>query len=103
MHAKQATPVRLVTAALACLLAALRLWERLDRRGRNRIADGRRRKHRQLPRPVRPGDHPHLLDRHRARPMERIQAEFHDLATLQADGNDFVAYHPVVFHMGRRR
>jgi hypothetical protein len=29
-----------------------------------------------------------------------IQAEFHDIATLQAVGNDFVAKHPVVFRMG---
>jgi hypothetical protein len=29
-----------------------------------------------------------------------IQAEFNDIATLQADGNDFVAKHPVVFRMG---
>jgi hypothetical protein len=31
---------------------------------------------------------------------ERIQAEFDDVATLTAQGNDFVARHPVVFHMG---
>src|SRR4051812_19187836 len=29
-----------------------------------------------------------------------IQAEFHDLATLTAKGNDFVSKHPVTFHMG---
>ena len=29
-----------------------------------------------------------------------IQAEFHDLATLTATGNDFVSKHPVTFHMG---
>jgi hypothetical protein len=32
--------------------------------------------------------------------MASIQAEFHDTATLLAQGNDFVARHPVVFHMG---
>jgi CotH protein len=31
---------------------------------------------------------------------DRIQAEFHDIATLQASGNDFVVKHPVMFHMG---
>ena len=29
-----------------------------------------------------------------------IQAEFHDVATLTAKGNDFAAKHPVTFHMG---
>jgi len=29
-----------------------------------------------------------------------IQAEFHDIATLIAKGNDFTAKHPVTFHMG---
>jgi hypothetical protein len=29
-----------------------------------------------------------------------IQAEFHDIATLTADGNDFATKHPVTFHMG---
>jgi hypothetical protein len=29
-----------------------------------------------------------------------IQAEFHDLASLTVQGNDFVVKHPVVFHMG---
>ena len=32
--------------------------------------------------------------------MASIQAEFHDTATLLAQGNDFVARHPVTFHMG---
>jgi CotH kinase protein/Putative metal-binding motif len=32
--------------------------------------------------------------------MAAIQAEFHDTTTLLARGNDFVARHPVVFHMG---
>jgi hypothetical protein len=32
--------------------------------------------------------------------MASIQAEFHDTATLLAKGNDFVARHPVTFHMG---
>jgi hypothetical protein len=30
----------------------------------------------------------------------RIQAEFHDVASLMSQGNDFVTRHPVVFHMG---
>jgi len=32
--------------------------------------------------------------------MAGIDAEFHDTATLLAKGNDFVARHPVTFHMG---
>src|SRR5262245_66507294 len=31
---------------------------------------------------------------------QRIQAEFNDVATLTAQGNDFVARHPVVFRTG---
>jgi len=33
--------------------------------------------------------------------MASIQAEFHDLATLQVQGNDFVMRHPVTFHLGQ--
>src|SRR5215471_9761863 len=32
--------------------------------------------------------------------MASIQAEFHDTASLLAQGNDFVSRHSVVFHMG---
>ncbi|HXU03948.1 MAG TPA: CotH kinase family protein [Polyangia bacterium] len=32
--------------------------------------------------------------------LNSIQAEFHNLATLTAQGNDFVVKHPVTFHMG---
>ena len=32
--------------------------------------------------------------------LAKVQAEFHDLASLNARGNDFAARHPVVFHMG---
>ena len=32
--------------------------------------------------------------------LEKVQAEFNDVATLEAKGNDFVARHPVVFRMG---
>jgi hypothetical protein len=32
--------------------------------------------------------------------MSSIQAEFNDIATLEAKGNDFVSRHPVTFHYG---
>ena len=72
MHAKQATPVRLLHRP-RLLAGRVRLREQLDRRGRNRVADGRRRNHRRrhLLGPVRRGDRAHLLDRHRARPVGR--------------------------------
>jgi hypothetical protein len=32
--------------------------------------------------------------------LEKVKAEFNDVATLEAQGNDFVARHPIVFRMG---
>src|SRR5262245_61376801 len=32
--------------------------------------------------------------------LEKVRAEFNNVATLESQGNDFVTRHPVVFHLG---
>ena len=100
MHTKPATPVRLVAAALACLLAAC---------GSGGNSTGAAGTGSPTGGAGSTGTCPDLFDQGTMRTYSidiapdqwnAIQAEFNDLATLQADGNDFVAKHPVVFHMG---
>ena len=105
MHAKQATPVRLLTAALACLLAACGSGsDSTGAAGTGSPTGGAG--------STGAGTCPDLFDQGTVRTYsidiapdqwDAIQAEFNDIATLQADGNDFVAKHPVVFRMGSRR
>jgi hypothetical protein len=102
MHAKQTTPVpRLVTAALACLLAACGSGSGSTGAAGTGPTGGAGTSG--------AGTCSDLFDQGTVRTYSidiapdqwnAIQAEFNDIATLQADGNDFVAKHPVVFHMG---
>ena len=100
MHVKQVTPARLVTAALACSLAAC---------GSESSSTGAAGTGSPTGWTSGTGTCSDLFDQGTVRTYSidiapdqwnAIQAEFNDLATLQADGNDFVAKHPVVFRMG---
>ena len=102
MHPKQATPVWLITAALACSLAACGSGSNSTGAGGTGSPTGGAGSTASAPARTCSTRGPCAPTRSTSRPTngDAIQAEFNDLATLQADGNDFVAKHPVMFHMG---